>query len=888
MAYLFDRNVIYLGDSTGRRQNVVAIPAQEAADKPGILAFDSVNDSGVRTTYYTWFDSNGVYRYHTSIPTNQDSDGSTITSGANTTLSNLGTVACNTSLISDANNTDDLGSSTYSWRSAYIGTSVVFKETGGNITITTDNPSAARAYSLPDAGADATIMLNAGAANTISYVNGTSTIAFAANADLDIATGCTVNIDQNLTVNTEAVTLNQSLSTTDAVAFATGSTIGNLTLANGSITDSGGSISFGNENLTTTGTINLASDNVYITVGASGATDARIFFDGAGNLMFFDSNQGAARSLTDIYTGTTLNPTVIGDLSISDGNFTWTNTSAAETAVFTLAATTVDGIQINSSNTTADALQITANATVGGNILSLISVDATMTSGAYIYCYDGAAQDFAVRRYGATTIAGSAAGTAALTLTTGDVALSAGRITQTTIGDFSNTFARNNATGTAAVVTIQEANATGGTTLLVNSDATDGNDALQITHDGTGYGLSVIGTAVTGKQALFQGPASQTTSSVFVDGTTGSWVGAATTGMLHLSSDGVLAATTASMLYSNYSGNGGGASNLGTCGYFSDSGAASGTTYGVYISSASNNGAYINASSVGKTALTVAGPSAQTARMLYLDGTTTNGWGGAANTGMLHLALDGATLATTASAIQVVIGTGTPTDASLGYVLKIADTTTAPATPAGTYAVYASTTSNSAYLATTNALCTALTLSGPQAQTAPILKLDPVTGTGWVGAAGVGILQITHDTALAATDAAQVLLTASDAIDDSRGHCLRIVDSSNVDGTMGYPVSITSNDATMGGLIITTAAGATALSVVGGRATFAASIQILCSDKDSTNPPTNNECIAEFGAAATVGAGFIALIDDANGHANEYLIWSDGTKFWQITGTACA
>lgn len=35
----------------------------------------------------------------------------------------------------------------------------------------------------------------------------------------------------------------------------TGSTIGNLTFANGSITDSGGSISFGNENLLTTGTL---------------------------------------------------------------------------------------------------------------------------------------------------------------------------------------------------------------------------------------------------------------------------------------------------------------------------------------------------------------------------------------------------------------------------------------------------------------------------------------------------------------------------------------------------------------------------------------------------------------------------------------------------------
>ena len=45
---------------------------------------------------------------------------------------------------------------------------------------------------------------------------------------------------------------NENLTTTGTMTAGTGSTIGNLTLANGSITDSGGEISFGNENLTTT------------------------------------------------------------------------------------------------------------------------------------------------------------------------------------------------------------------------------------------------------------------------------------------------------------------------------------------------------------------------------------------------------------------------------------------------------------------------------------------------------------------------------------------------------------------------------------------------------------------------------------------------------------
>lgn len=45
------------------------------ADKPGILALDSVADSGVITTRYLWIDSNGAVRTHTAIPTNQDGDG---------------------------------------------------------------------------------------------------------------------------------------------------------------------------------------------------------------------------------------------------------------------------------------------------------------------------------------------------------------------------------------------------------------------------------------------------------------------------------------------------------------------------------------------------------------------------------------------------------------------------------------------------------------------------------------------------------------------------------------------------------------------------------------------------------------------------------------------
>lgn len=864
MAKISNAAIINIGDASDKRQGMLRIPAKDGvADSPGILVLPASAAAGAITDYALWVDRTGVLRIHTAIPTNEDSDGSAVGTGSAATpaLDNLASVAINTSLVSDTANTDDLGSDPKSWRTLYWTTSLKKIGTTYDVTFAATEPAAASyTYTFPDAGAAANVMLDTGAANVIAYTKGTSTIAMAANADLDIAMGVTVNIDTALTVNTEAVTLDQSLATTDAVAFATGSTIGNLTLANGSITDSSGAISFGNENLTTTGTINVGSDNVNITLGASGATDSRIYFDGAGNLMLYDSNLGAARSLTEMYTGTALNPTVAGDLAISDGKFTWTDAVDEAAGVFTFANTASADIAIASSITTGKVLSITADACANGVLAYLDADGGVGATGYYIQCYNGSATEFSIGNSGVIIAA--------------------------TTGDTAHKISRNNATGTAPVLEIEETNATGGTTLLIDSDATDANDALQVTHAGTGSGLKITGTAVTGTQATFIGPASQTTSSVIVDGTTGSWIGAASVGMLHLSSDGALANAGASLLFSTYTGNPAGANVAGICGYFNDNGSASGTSYATKVTSTNNNGLLVSTNAVGKTGLVIEGPAAQTASMLSLVGTATTGWGGAAATGMLHIALDGATLATTASAIQVVIGTGTPTDASLGYVLKVSDTTTAPATPASTYAAHFSTTSNSMYLETTNAAATALTLAGPQAQTAPILKLDPTTGTGWVGAANVGAIHIAHDTALAQTTASQIYLAASDAIDDSRGHCLRIVDSSNVDGTMGYPVSITSNDATMGGVIITTHASGTALSVVGGTASFAgivncaAGLKTVVAVTDVADPPTQANMVTAFGAAATAGAGFIGFLDDAAGGANTFLCVSNGTNWY--------
>jgi hypothetical protein len=64
-----------------------------------------------------------------------------------------------------------------------------------------------------------------------------------------------------------------------------------------------------------------------------------------------------------------------------------------------------------------------------------------------------------------------------------------------------------------------------------------------------------------------------------------------------------------------------------------------------------------------------------------------------------------------------------------------------------------------------------------------------------------------------------------------------------------------------------------------------ASIRILISGAKVSNPPTDAELDSEFGTPATVGAGFVALLDDDGAGANVTLLASDGTQWWTVSMT---
>ncbi len=904
----YDR-IIPFGSPDRGKQIALRIPGGKASGQPGVLVLDT--GEATPTLYKLFVDTGGNLRI-TSGTAYGDSDGTAFASGsgANTALDNLAAVAINTSLVSDAVNTDDLGTDALPWRSAYIRTSLIFDQTTRNLTITASEPATlARTVNFGDPGAnDGVVYLAASQAlttktydgltiaasgNTFTLTRGTATISLAegntdillgAAAQLDIAAAKTVNIDTNFTVNTVDVTLNQALASTSSPTFnvltVTSLTDGTATLTAGGLSTTGALTCRGITNTTTAITssvrIGVDADNVYLTVGASGDTDARIYFDGD-DLVFWDSKTLTSYTLQTLATGTALNPSVTGDLAITDGKFTWTDLVNEAGGVWTFNNTTAIDIAQISAITTGTAYSITADSCANGKLLVLDADGDVGATGYYVYCLDGTNPMFTVGPKGATIIAGNAALTAALTVTAGDIVITNGQFTSASTGDTVNKISRNNATGGAAVLEIEETHATGGTTLLIDSNATDGNHALVVEHDGTGNGLQITGTAVTGSQASFIGPASQTTSSVIVDGTTGSWIGAASVGMLHLSSDGALANAAASLIYSTYTGNAAGANIAGACAYLVDASTASGTSYALGVSSTNNNGLNVVTAATGMIPITASGPQGQTTPIVKVDGSTGTGWVGAANVGALNIAGDG-TMANVAASMLYIAHSGTGLAANLGSSLRINDSSTAAA---GAYVAYMTSASNSVMnLVTAATTKSALVITGPASQSVSAVTIGGAA-IGWVGAAATGMLQLDSNGAVAANGSLCLITSAGQPAAANDGVCLEIVETGAAQAT-SYAVRIASTNNE-------------ALHVDAGIAVFdetatlsdGAKFNVVITDVTALAPTDAEIDAGSLGTAASRGAGYMAVCDDADGHATMFIFLSDGTTWHWSKFTKC-
>ena len=106
------------------------------------------------------------------------------------------------------------------------------------------------------------------------------------------------------------VTSAGAVTAASTITAATGSTIGNLTLANGSITDSSGTITFGNENLTTSGTLSSGAVHAEDIVNVGGGS-------GVGIVKFLDSDGSHSINLS---APTVVGTTITFTLPTADGS----------------------------------------------------------------------------------------------------------------------------------------------------------------------------------------------------------------------------------------------------------------------------------------------------------------------------------------------------------------------------------------------------------------------------------------------------------------------------------------------------------------------------------------------------------------------------------------
>jgi hypothetical protein len=221
-----------------------------------------------------------------------------------------------------------------------------------------------------------------------------------------------VNINENLIVD-GAGTFGGTFAFSGAQTFPTGSTFGNLTLANGSITDSSGAISFGNENLTTTGTIvfdvpaaignltlgdgSITDSSGAISFGNENLTTSGTFNGGTGstfgnltlaNGSITDSSgtiNFGNENLTTSASSMAINSTLTagsGSITDSTGAFTFVNENLTTTGTLTVGGTsTFDSLSVGGATSVAFPVTVD-NLTFNDNIISTSSnADLNLTPG---------------------------------------------------------------------------------------------------------------------------------------------------------------------------------------------------------------------------------------------------------------------------------------------------------------------------------------------------------------------------------------------------------------------------------------------------------------------------------------------------------------------------
>jgi len=271
----------------------------------------------------------------------------------------------------------------------------------------------------------------------------------------------TVNINENLIVDGDG-SFGGTFSFSGAQTFVTGSSFATIIMANGSITDSTGAISFGNENLTTTGTLAAGDDSE---IGTLTLTDGLIT-DSSGAISFGNENLTTTGTITGA-TGSTFGNITLQDGSITDSsgaisfgneNLTTTGTSIAINNTLTVANGSITdssgAISFGNENVTTSGTIARATGSTIGN-LTLANGSITDSSGAISFGNENL-----------TTTATSIAINSTLTVANGSITDSSGAIS----------FGNENVTTTGTIT--RATGSTIGNLTLANGSITDSGGSI--------------------------------------------------------------------------------------------------------------------------------------------------------------------------------------------------------------------------------------------------------------------------------------------------------------------------------------------------------------------------------------------------------------------------
>lgn len=730
---------------------------------------------------------------------------------------------------------------------------IKFISGGGDVTFDNDNISTTGTIS------NGTITLNAGGISGCATIGGLTDLSGAG-----------------------AINLKPSGDTDDYLTFSTAANVPGITTTgacNLSITASGGTIDFGDELLTTTGTVTCVgitntgstatqgitntvaeisttlgmkfhADNIKASFGASDATDSYIQFNGT-HLQFYDSNLGAAVTLTDLAGGALSGPTVTGDMTITDGKLIWSDLVDEVAGQFTFSGVTNDGIDIiANAATTGNIIHVASTSLTSGTGIRVDTLESTLNGGYYFEAYDttgGGATVFSVAEDGAVIIAGAAADVLTLTLgnmqmSNGDIDMDEGKIEVDTTTNETSYF-KKNAAGAAAVVEIENTEVTStGSALLIDQNATGNAIALEITHDGDLAAIDIKASAARTGDVIAIAMANQLAQKAIA--ISGAEVAANNTGVIDVRTTGALdgslaylyqdtgAPTAASHLLEIVSAGALAGANNGACLKITETGANQPTSYAVYIASTSNEALYVD-----------------TGQSLFDELVTSNGGFKAAiadNAGLDGITIDQNDATQDKDGLVITV-------AGDGYLVK---GTVETATGKG------------------------LGLICADAQTTSLVTLDGTTTNGWYGANGVGMLNLNSDGTLAHTAASLLNITFSGVPQNSAmGSCMRIVDTGNAAGGLGYSVYISATDAQMEAIRVDDG-----IVVVDETVTASGGIITKHSDANLAAPaaPTAVELAAAF---AFTAQGQMGTLDHNNAATNVYTVIYDGTNYWYVAMT---